>query len=312
MNLTNKKITVTGGSGFLGQAVVAELKKQNCNNIFIPRSKDYDLRKEQDIKNMFNDHPSNIIIHLAASCGGIGFNRDNPATLFYDNIMMGTQLMEVSRQMNVEKFVAIGTICAYPNLTPVPFKEEDLWKGYPEVTNAPYGLAKKMMLVQSQAYRQQYDFNSIYLLPVNLYGPNDNFDLEKSHVIPAMIRKVHEAIQNNQNQITLWGDGSASREFLYVEDAAKAIVKATQSYDKSEPVNIGASCEITIKELAELICKLMNFKGQIIWDTTKPNGQPRRCLDTSKAQEEFDFKANTSLEEGLKKTIQWFQESSLK
>lgn len=311
MNLENKNITVTGGSGFLGTAVVAELKKQGYNNIFIPRSKDYDLRKEQDIQNMLKTNPANTIIHLAASCGGIGFNKENPATLFYDNIMMGTQLMEISRQKNVEKFVAIGTICAYPNLTPVPFKEEDLWNGYPEVTNAPYGLAKKMMLVQSQAYREQYEFNSIYLLPVNLYGPNDNFDLEKSHVIPAMIRKIHEAKINNSPNITLWGDGSASREFLYVEDAAIAIVKATKSYNKSQPVNLGSGIEITIKELVKLISKIMDYQGQIIWDTTKPNGQPRRCLDTTKAREEFGFVAQTTLEDGLRKTIQWYKDNAI-
>jgi len=307
MNLKEKKIIVTGGAGFLGGFVVEELIKEGVprENIFVPRKKDYDLRKESDINKMFRDFPAQILIHLAAKVGGIGYNQKNPATLFYDNLIMGAQIMEQARLHGVEKFSAIGTICAYPKFTPVPFKEEDLWNGYPEETNAPYGLAKKMMLVQAQAYRKQYGFNAIYLLPVNLYGPRDNFNPESSHVIPALIRKVAEAKKNNEDLI-VWGTGNASREFLYVEDAARAIVLATKHSDKDEPINLGAGNEITIKDLVITITRLMDFKGKIIWDSSKPDGQPRRCLDTSKAEKEFGFKAKTDFETGLKKTIDFY------
>ncbi len=303
----NKKILVTGGAGFLGSAVVKRLKESGANeeNIRIPRSKDTDLRQWENcvkvVKNM------DIVIHLAAKVGGIGFNQNYPATLFYDNAIMGIQMMEAARQENVEKFVAIGTICAYPKFTPVPFKEEELWNGYPEETNAPYGLAKKMMLVQSQAYRQQYGFNSIFLLPVNLYGPGDNFDPCCSHVIPALIKKCVDAVDSGSDSITVWGTGKATREFLYVEDCAEAIVLATEKYNNSEPVNIGAGTEISIKELVGLIIKLTGFKGKIVWDTTKPDGQPRRMLDTTKAEKEFGFKAKTSFEKGLINTIEWYR-----
>jgi len=305
--LKNKRIIVTGGAGFLGKHLVKKLIERGVpkENIFIPRSRDYDLRKEQDIKRMFSDFKADIVIHLAAKVGGIGFNREKPGELFYDNLIMGLQLMEQARINNIEKFVAIGTICAYPKFTPVPFKEEDLWNGYPEETNAPYGLAKKMMLVQSQAYRQQYGFNSIFLLPVNLYGPGDNFDPSSSHVIPALIKKCVDA----EEKITVWGTGKASREFLYVEDAAEGIILATEKYNKSEPVNLGAGFEITIKDLAEKIAELTGFKGMIEWDHSKPDGQPRRMLDVSKAKKEFDFTAKTDFDEGLKKTIEWYKKN---
>ncbi|MCS7228016.1 MAG: GDP-L-fucose synthase [Endomicrobia bacterium] len=303
----NKRVLVTGGAGFLGSFVVDKLKDKGCKNIFIPRSKDYDLVDINAVKKVYEDAKPDIVIHLAARVGGIGANRANPGKFFYENLMMGVQMMEVGRQRGIEKFVAIGTICAYPKYTPIPFKEENLWNGYPEETNAPYGLAKKMLLVQAQAYRQQYGFNAIYLLPVNLYGPKDNFDLETSHVIPALIRKCITAIRENKNEIVVWGTGNVSREFLYVEDAAEAIVLATEKYNKPDPVNIGSGQEITIKELVNLIAKLTGFKGKIIWDTTKPDGQPRRCLDTTKAYKEFGFKAKTSLEDGLQKTIEWYK-----
>jgi GDP-L-fucose synthase len=304
----DKKFIVTGGAGFLGKEVVKVLlsKQVDEKNIFIPRSSDFDLRKEHDIKKMFSEFNADIIIHLAAKVGGIGFNREKPGELFYDNLLMGVQLIEYARLNNIEKFVSVGTVCAYPKFTPVPFKEENLWDGYPEETNAPYGLAKKMLLVQSQAYRQQYGFNSIFLLPVNLYGPGDNFDPESSHVIPALIKKVYEAKKENKESIVLWGDGSASREFFYVKDAAEAIVLATEKYNESDPVNIGAGFEITIKQLIEMICNLMAFNGKIIWDKTMPNGQPRRSLDISKAKERFGFIAKTNFEEGLKKTIDYY------
>ena len=309
MNFKDKKILVTGGKGFLGTHLVHQLRKNEQvleKNIFIAKHKDYDLREQSDIKKLLKDTSPEIIIHLAAKVGGIGYNQNNPATLFYDNLLMGVQLIEQARLNDIEKFVAVGTICAYPKFTKVPFNEEDLWNGYPEETNAPYGLAKKMMLVQSQAYRQQYGFNSIYLLPVNLYGPNDNFDLNNSHVIPALIRKFTEAKENNLDEVILWGTGNASREFLYVEDCANAIIKATQQYNKSNPINLGSGLEIRIKTLANKINNLIGFKGNIIWDTTKPDGQPRRCLDISKAEKEFGFKAQTYLNEGLKKTIEWY------
>ncbi|NRS51139.1 GDP-L-fucose synthase [Brevibacillus sp. HB2.2] len=306
MNLAKKRIVVTGGSGFLGSHVVHHLRKLDCTDIFIPRSHEYDLRKEHDVNKMLQDFRPDIILHLAAVVGGIGANQKNPGKYFYDNLIMGTQLMEQSRLFGVEKFVAIGTICSYPKYAPVPFQEEDIWNGYPEETNAPYGLAKKMMLVQSQAYREQYGFNSIYLLPVNLYGPGDNFDLETSHVIPAIIRKCVDAIRNDEKKIVLWGTGSVTREFIYVEDAAQAIIAATMNYDQSEPVNIGSGQEISIKSLAETIKQLSGFQGEIEWDKTKPDGQPRRLLDVTKAKEHFGFVAQTSLLAGLEKTINWY------
>jgi len=311
MEIKNKKIILTGGAGFLGSHIVDNLLNKGVpkENIFIPKIEDYDLREVDSIKQMFSDFKADVIIHLAAKVGGIGLNKEKPGELFYDNLIMGIQLIEQARLHDIEKFVAIGTVCAYPKFTPVPFKEEDIWEGYPEETNAPYGLAKKMLLVQSQAYRQQYGFNSIFLLPVNLYGPRDNFDPKSSHVIPALIKKVYDAMENGDNKIVVWGDGSASREFFYVEDAAEGIVLATEKYNKSEPVNLGAGFEITIKDLIYLICKLMDFKGEVIWDTSKPNGQPRRCLDVSKAEKEFGFIAKTDFKEGLRKTIDWYLES---
>lgn len=302
----NKKVLVTGGAGFLGSFLVEKLYQRGVHerDIRILSSKEGDLRKWENcvsaVKNI------DIVIHLAARVGGIGFNREYPGTLFYDNIMMGVQMLEAARQEGVNKFVAIGTICAYPKFTPVPFKEENLWDGYPEETNAPYGLAKKMLLVQSQAYRQQYGFNSIFLLPVNLYGPGDNFDYESSHVIPALIRKFIEALSNNEKEVMIWGTGEASREFLYVEDAAEGIILATENYNKPEPVNLGAGFEIPIRELADLIRNLTGFEGEIKWDHSKPDGQPRRSLDTTKAKEEFGFEAKTNFRKGLERTIEWY------
>lgn len=303
-------IVVTGGNGFLGKAVVEKLRSHGFNSIVVPRSREYDLRKELDIRRLFDMAKPTMVIHLAAVVGGIGANRDNPGKFFYDNAIMGIQLMELSRQYAVEKFVGIGTICAYPKFTSVPFKEDNLWDGYPEETNAPYGLAKKMMLVQSQAYRQQYGFNSIYLLPVNLYGPGDNFDPSSSHVIPALIKKCFDAKRKADKEIVVWGDGSATREFLYVEDAAEGIVLAAEKYNNSDPVNIGAGFEISIKDLTNLIVKLTGYQGNVVWDSTKPNGQPRRMLDTSRAERGFDFRSRTQFEEGLKKTISWYEEYS--
>jgi len=306
MELKNKKILVTGGTGFLGSFVVKKLLDRGVpkTKIFIPGSNEYDLRKQENCKRVAEKQ--DVVIHLAAKVGGIGFNQEYPAELFYDNLMIGIQMMEAARQAGIEKFVAIGTICAYPKFTPVPFKEEDLWNGYPEETNAPYGLAKKMLLVQAQVYRQQYGFNAIYLLPVNLYGPRDNFDSRSSHVIPALIRKVAEAKKEGKSYIEVWGTGKATREFLYVEDAAEGIVLATEKYNKPEPVNLGSGMEISIKDLVELICHLMDFKGEIIWDAAKPDGQPRRCLNIDRAEKEFDFRAKTDFEIGLKKTINWY------
>jgi len=306
IDLRRKLIVVTGGGGFLGKNVVKKLKEKGCKDIFIPRSKDYDLRDINAVIKMYEDFKLDIVIHLAAVVGGIGANRAHPGKFFYDNAIMGIQLIEQARLHNIEKFVQIGTICAYPKYTPVPFKEEDLWNGYPEETNAPYGLAKKMLLVQLQAYRQEYGFNGIYLLPVNLYGPEDNFDPETSHVIPAMIKKFVEAKETNAKEVVLWGDGSPTREFLYVEDAAEGIVLATERYDKPDPVNLGAGFEIKIRDLAELIKKMVEYNGEIVWDTTKPNGQPRRCLDVTKAEKEFGFKAKMNFEEGIKGTIEWY------
>ena len=303
----NKRVLLTGGAGFLGSYIVRKLKEKGCKNIFIPYIEDYDLVKMEDVKRAYRNSKPDIVIHLAAKVGGIEANRGSPGSFFYDNLMMGAQLMEVGRQERVEKFVALGTICAYPKFTPVPFKEENIWNGYPEETNAPYGLAKKMLLVQSQAYRQQYGFNSIFLLPVNLYGPGDNFDLTNSHVIPALIRKCIEAKKRGLKEMIVWGTGKPTREFLYVEDAAEGIILAAEKYNKSEPVNLGAGFEISIKDLVKLVAKLTGFKGKIIWDKGKPDGQPRRCLDTKKAKQEFGFKAKTSFEEGLKKVISWYK-----
>ncbi len=302
----NKKILVTGGAGFLGSFLVEKLKRRGVpeEDIKIPRSRDTDLRYWENCVKVVKY--VDIVIHLAAKVGGIGFNRSYPASVFYDNAIMGIQLMEAARQENVEKFVTIGTVCAYPKYIPVPFKEEDLWNGYPEETNAPYGLAKKMTLVQAQAYRQQYGFNAIYLLPVNLYGPRDNFDLESSHAVPALIKKCVDAIENNETEVLVWGTGKATREYLYVEDAAEGILLATEYYNKIEPVNIGSGFEISIKDLVELIARLTGFKGEVIWDTSKPDGQPRRLFDSSKAEREFGFNAEMDFEEGLRKTIDWY------
>ena len=305
MELNTKRILVTGGRGFLGQALVPLLEKEGAE-VFTFSSKNYDLRKEEDVKKLLDDSNPNIVIHLAVDGGGIGYMKEHPGSVYYNNIMMNTLIQEQSRLKGVEKFVGIGSVCSYPKFTEVPFKEEYLWNGYPEETNAPYGLAKKMMMVQSQGYREQYGFNAIHLMPVNLYGPNDDFDLENSHVVPALIRKMVEAKKNNLLSIGLWGTGSASREFLYVEDCAKGILMATKYYDKPEPINLGAGSETTIKDLAETTKELVGYNGEIIWDASKPDGQPRRCLNTSKAEKEFGFKAQTSLGEGLRKTIEWY------
>lgn len=310
-NLKDKKILVTGGAGFLGSFVVQELinKGVKREDIHIPSSQNMDLRIKENCEKAVSG--IDMVIHLAAKVGGIGFNQEKPGELFYDNLIMGAELMEAARKGGVRKFVAIGTICAYPKFTPVPFKEEDLWNGYPEETNAPYGLAKKMLLVQAQAYRKQYGFNAIYLLPVNLYGPRDNFDPKNSHVIPALIRKVYEAQKANKDFIEVWGTGSATREFLYIEDAAKGVVMAAQNYDGDEPVNLGSGMEISIKDLVTLICELMEFKGEIRWDSSRPDGQPRRMLNTKRAEERFGFKASTDFREGLKRSINWFKENSI-
>ncbi|OGK62558.1 GDP-fucose synthetase [Candidatus Roizmanbacteria bacterium RIFOXYB2_FULL_38_10] len=304
-----KKILLTGGAGFVGTYVCKELVKQGAklSDIIIPRSHKFDLR-EADICNKLTKGVD-IVINLAGNVGGIGYNRENPGALFYDNITMGVNLIEASRINKVKKFVQIGTICSYPKYTPVPFKEENLWNGYPEETNAPYGIAKKALLVMMQAYKRQYNFRGIYLLPVNMYGPGDNFDPKSSHVIAALIRKIYEAKRNGKKEIIVWGDGSATREFFYVEDAALAIVKATAKYEKTEPVNIGAGFEIRIDELVGMLVKLMAFEGDIVWDRSKPNGQPRRSLDTSKAKKEFGFKAKTPFNEGLKKTVEWYYQN---
>ena len=303
----HRRVVVTGGSGFLGSYIVEKLRARGCREVFVPRKADYDLREMANVRRMYDDFSPDVVIHLAAVVGGIGANRERPGEFFYDNLMMGAQLMEEARLRGVEKFAAIGTICAYPKFTPVPFKEEDLWNGYPEETNAPYGLAKKMLLVQSAAYRQQYDFNSIFLLPVNLYGPRDNFDLKTSHVIPALIRKCVEARERGDDHIVVWGDGSPTREFLYVEDCAEGILLAVERYDASDPVNLGSGQEISIRHLAFLVARVTGFTGEIVWDTSKPNGQPRRCLDTTWALELFGFQAKMPFEEGLAQTVRWYE-----
>lgn len=304
----NKRVCVTGGAGFLGAFVTEKLRQHGAREIFVPHYPAYDLTHSEDIDRLLADARPDVIIHLAALAGGIGANRARPAEFFYTNLMMGVPLLHKAWQQGVDKFVAIGTICAYPKHTPLPFKEEALWDGYPEETNAPYGLAKKMLLVQAQAYREQYDFNAVYLLPVNLYGPGDNFDLETSHVIPALVRKCIEARERGDDRVVLWGDGTPTREFLYVEDAAEGIVLAAERYDSSEPVNLGSGMEISIRELAHLIGRLTGFQGEFEWDTSKPNGQPRRALDVSRAKERFGFEARTSFEEGLRRTIAWYLE----
>jgi len=311
IGLAQQRIVVTGGAGFLGKNIQAELRQSGVEerNILIPTIEEYDLTKEQDVIRMYDDMAPTVVIHLAAEVGGIGANRENPGRFFYANMAMGLHLIEHARIRGLAKFVQVGTICAYPKFTPVPFKEEDLWNGYPEETNAPYGVAKKALLVMLQAYRQQYGLNGIYLLPVNLYGPGDNFDLQSSHVIPALIRKFVEANQRGDDKVEVWGTGSVSREFFYVEDCARGIVLATENYDDDEPVNLGAGFEITIKDLAEKIKKLTGFKGQLTWDTTQPDGQPRRCLDISRAKTLFDFEARTSFDEGLKATIEWYSKN---
>lgn len=306
MQWSDKRVVVTGGSGFLGSFVVRALRARGCRDVFIPRRADYDLRDRDAILRLYKDARPEIVIHLAAVVGGIGANRANPGRFFYDNAIMGIELMEYARRHEVEKFVAIGTVCAYPKFAPVPFKEDDLWNGYPEETNAPYGLAKKMMLVQAQSYREQYGFNAIFLLPVNLYGPGDNFDLETSHVIPALIRKCYEAKVNGSKEIVLWGDGTPTREFLYVEDAAEGILLATERYDGSDPVNLGTGEEISIRDLARLVAHEVGFEGAIVWDASKPNGQPRRQLDVSRARHLFGFSAAWRLRDGIPRTVEWF------
>lgn len=309
MDFTGKNILLTGGAGFLGTQVVAQLVKYGAKkkNIFVPRSKKDDLREQSVCARVVKD--MDLVIHLAANVGGIGYNLENPGSLFYDNLVMGVHLMEEARKAGVSKFVAVGTICAYPKYTPVPFKEANLWDGYPEETNAPYGLAKKMLLVQAQAYRQQYGFDAIYLLPVNLYGPGDNFNPNSSHVIPALIKKFVDAKETNATEVTVWGTGKPTREFLYVDDAARGIVLAAQNYEKADPVNLGSSFEISIKELSQVIAKLVAFKGKIIFDSTKPDGQPRRKLDVSRAKKEFGFESEVTFEQGLAKTIEWYKQT---
>ena len=307
MKLSDKRVLVTGGSGFLGRHVVDSLQKHGCRDVIVVRKAKHDLTREPDVKRLFDDTKPQAVIHLAAVVGGIGANRDNPGTFFYQNVMMGALTMEYARRVGVEKFVGVGTICEYPKVAPVPFLERDLWNGYPEETNAPYGIAKKMLLVQGQAYRQQYAFDAVHLLPVNLYGPHDNFDPASSHVIPALVRKCLEAVDSNAAEVVCWGTGNATREFLYVEDCADAIVRATEHYDRPEPVNLGAGFEISIRDLAELIASLTGFKGRLTFDRTKPDGQPRRSLDVSRAKNSFGFAATTDFATGLKRTIEWYK-----
>ncbi len=307
IRLQDKRIIITGGAGFLGSHLIHRLEQMGCRNYFVPAYPDYDFTRADDVKRLFAEHPPDVLIHLAAVVGGIGANRANPGRFFYENAIMGIQLIESARLFEVEKTVILGTICAYPKFTPVPFREQDLWKGYPEETNAPYGIAKKVLLVQCQSYREQYRLNAIFLLPVNLYGPRDNFDLESSHVIPALIRKCVEAVEEGSDEIVLWGDGAPTREFLYVEDAAEGIILATERYDKPDPINLGSGMEISISDLARKIATMTGFTGRITWDSTKPNGQPRRCLDVSHAEREFGFRANTPFDVGLRKTIDWYK-----
>ena len=309
LTISDKRIVITGGSGFLGRFVIERLSAGGCNSIFIPRSRDYNLLEKEDVKKLYADTRPDIVIHLAAHVGGIGANQEKPGTFFYDNLIMGVQLIEEGRLCRIEKFVCMGTICAYPKYTPVPFREEDLWNGYPEETNAPYGIAKKVLLVQLQAYRKQYGVKGVYLLPANLYGPYDNFDPSTSHVIPALIKKCFDATREGKDEIIVWGTGEATREFLYVEDAAEGIVLATERYDDPEPINLGAGFEISIKDLLDKIIELTRFKGRVVWDTSRPDGQPRRMLDTTRATKYFGFKATTNLHEGLKKTIAWYKEN---
>jgi GDP-L-fucose synthase len=306
LDLTRKRIVVTGGAGFLGSWVVRRLQAEGCRAIVVPRSREFDLVREAAVERLYAEARPEVVIHLAARVGGIGANRENPGRFFYDNLMMGALLMEYARRHGVEKFVALGTVCCYPKHTPVPFREDDLWNGYPEETNAPYGMAKKMLLVQAQAYREQYGFRAIFLLPVNLYGPGDNFDPATSHVIPALIRKCAEARAAGRDEVVVWGTGRATREFLYVEDAAEAIVLAAARYDAPAPVNVGAGFEISIRELAERIAELTGFRGRLVWDASKPDGQPRRCLDTERAARAFGFRARTPFAEGLARTVRWY------
>ena len=311
MNVTSdfwshQRVVVTGGAGFLGTYVMEKLQARGCAALFAPRKREYDLRQLEAIQQLYADTRPTMVIHLAAVVGGIGANRERPGEFFYDNLMMGAQLLEQARLAAVDKFVAIGTVCAYPKFAPTPFREDDLWDGYPEETNAPYGLAKKMLLVQSQAYRQQYGYNSLFLLPVNLYGPRDNFDPRSSHVIPALIKKCVEAVARGEDEIVVWGDGSPTREFIYVEDAAEGIVLAAERYNASDPVNLGSGFEISIKDLVERVAEYAGFRGRLVWDTTKPNGQPRRRLDTSRAEQAFGFRAQVGFEEGLRRTVAWY------
>jgi GDP-L-fucose synthase len=310
MDLKGARVVVTGGSGFLGRRVVAALERRGCASVFSPRSAQYDLREKSQVIRLYEDHRPDVVVHLAAIVGGIGANRAHPGRFFYENLVMGAETLEQARRFGVRKFVGIGTICAYPKFTPVPFREDDLWNGYPEETNAPYGLAKKMLLVQSQAYRQEYGMDAIHLLPVNLYGPGDNFDAETSHVIPAMVRKMEEARLAGRDEVVLWGDGSPTREFLYVDDAAEGIVLATERYDGAEPVNLGSGGEIAIRDLAPIIARATDFIGRITWDATKPNGQPRRGLDTSRAEQAFGFRAKTPFAQGLAETVAWYRSRS--
>ncbi|HZS49337.1 MAG TPA: GDP-L-fucose synthase [Bryobacterales bacterium] len=310
MDLAGKRICLTGGGGFLGSFLAEALQERGCRQIFIPRRREYDLTTVQGIERMFETARPQVVFHLAAVVGGIGANRANPGRFFYENAVMGIQLLEYARRYNVEKTIVVGTVCSYPKFTPLPFREDDLWNGYPEETNAPYGIAKKALLVQCQAYRQQYGMNAIYLLPVNLYGPRDNFDLESSHVIPALIRKFLEAKQAGAEEVACWGDGSPTREFLFVRDAAEGLLLAAERYDRPEPVNLGSGCEISIRELSEMVARECGYQGKIIWDTSKPNGQPRRCLDTSRARNSFGFQARTGLAEGLQATIHWYRSAA--